>query len=271
MQLIGVQYFSMKDLLASKLGLVRKTLHNPYNQTMNARICESGYNSQMVVRLEEIEQTNDMINLTFKACEFDEMGALIYKLYRNRSLGEFVEVYKSERRRNNPEIGCQWKEMTIPVKDLARNDIERVLKLEVYRTKKGRENVYLGECEFSILGLKTSKKNKFNCYKKKALTGIIELVDLTEWNKYSFLDYIYGGLTVSLYLAIDMTKANKDLHLYNPDHALEDSSSEEDFGPLSKSKSRSKIKRKKDKDKASRAEQKSLANLRTEKIAEKDK
>ena len=61
--------------------------------------------------------------------------------------------------------------------------------------------------------------------------GNVEVLKFQEWNKYTFLDYIYGGMNMQLYLAIDMTKGNGELHHYNPDHVLEESESEDEDKP----------------------------------------
>ena len=54
---------------------------------------------------------------------------------------------------------------------------------------------------------------------------------MKEWNSYQFIDYIYGGMTCNLFLAIDFTEGNKpfhdpfSLHYMNP-REVEDESSD---------------------------------------------
>ena len=53
-----------------------------------------------------------------------------------------------------------------------------------------------------------------------------------EWNKYQFIDYIHGGMTVSLFVAIDFSLGNKhptnpfSLHYINEDLDMEESDSD---------------------------------------------
>ena len=58
--------------------------------------------SKIVLRFEEVDQTNDFIDLGVKANGFDtsQGTALAFELARVRSLGEFVKVFTSERRKN---------------------------------------------------------------------------------------------------------------------------------------------------------------------------
>ena len=85
-----------------------------------------------MLRYESIEQTNNQYNITLQLQDFVEKGSMLYKLYRNRSLGEFTMIYQSEKRKNNPPQGAQWKTLKIPAKELCRNDTQRILKLEIY-------------------------------------------------------------------------------------------------------------------------------------------
>lgn len=50
-------------------------------------------NTRCILRNEEIEQTTDYVKLAFRAFEFENIrGTLSYRMYRNRSLGEFVLI-----------------------------------------------------------------------------------------------------------------------------------------------------------------------------------
>lgn len=229
MQFIGEQIFAIKEIQQTRHAILKKPLFNAKNTRLEMKM-KNELITRVVMRYEEVEQTNNMIKLQFKVNEFDEKGGLIFKLFRNRSLGEFVEVYESGRRKNFPDTGCTWKEFTLPLRQLARNDYERPLKYKVYRSRAGgKVQTYLAECEFNVLQLRDTTK-PINCMKKLNLIGNVEILKFQEFNKYTFLDYIYGGMNIQLYLAIDLTKGNGELHHYNPDHVLEESESDEDDG-----------------------------------------
>ena len=61
---------------------------------------EYNENSTVTMRYEEVELTNNQVTMTFKGVDIEQRGALIFKLFRNRSMGEFVEIYKSEKKKN---------------------------------------------------------------------------------------------------------------------------------------------------------------------------
>ena len=67
----------------------------------------------------------------------------------------------------------------------------------------------MGEADFSVADLVTAEKRVFNIYKGKGIFGKLEFVSVKQWNKYTFIDYVYGGLTTSLYLAVDFSLGNK--------------------------------------------------------------
>ena len=70
--------------------------------------------TRVVMRYEEVEQTNIQLKFQFMVTDFEERGALVFKLCRNRSLGEFTVAYESGRRKNFVDPGkqsyCIWKE-----------------------------------------------------------------------------------------------------------------------------------------------------------------
>lgn len=58
-------------------------------------------------------------------------------------------MYSSEKRRNNMD-GASFNECEFAVKELVRNDLERLIKLEVYSCKKRGLVELLGEVNFSL-------------------------------------------------------------------------------------------------------------------------
>ena len=149
MTLIGEALFNMDELMKTSMSILKSPISNSKNPSLEKKMGDEGINSRIVLRYEEIEQTNDQVTLQFKLVEFEAKGNMIYKLYRNRSLGEFVLMYTSEKRRNNPD-GALFKECEFPVKELVRNDLERLIKLEVYSCKKRGLNELIGEVNITI-------------------------------------------------------------------------------------------------------------------------
>ena len=89
LEFLGDHIFNMDELLRSRTGMIRKPIGNRNDPKLEVKMDSNHDNSKIVLRYEEVEQTNDYINLTLRATEFEEKGAFIFKLYRNRSMGEF--------------------------------------------------------------------------------------------------------------------------------------------------------------------------------------
>jgi hypothetical protein len=173
------------------------------------------------------------MEIQFKATDFDVKGALYYQLSRNRSLGEFVHCYQSEKRKNHLENGMHWKPKDFALKELVRNDLTRLLKIEIYLFNKRGEDQLLGKAEFCLNDVIRDNINQHvNVYLNKVPMGKIETTLAKEWNKYQFIDYIHGGMTVSLFVAIDFSLGNKhpsnpfSLHYINEDLNMEESDSD---------------------------------------------
>jgi len=118
------------------------------------------------MRYEEVEQTNEFVTLQFRAIDF-ECKTVIFKLYRNRSMGEKIEEYKSEKKKMNKNTGATFRPVDIAVKDIVRNDLERLIHVEVYMGKKRGKVKLIGTADFSIEGLKRDKKKTFSCFLEK--------------------------------------------------------------------------------------------------------
>jgi hypothetical protein len=232
MTLVGEGVFSIDELIKSSMSLTKSAITNSQNKRLEQRMSDYGIGSRIVLRYEDVEQTNEQVTFQFRAMEFEVKSAIMYKLLRNRSLGEFVLVHTSEKRRNNRKAGTLFDEVELPVKEIVRNDLDRLMRLEVYQCRKRGPDVLLGETDFSINQIKKSKSRAFSSYSMKNLVGKLHVVTLKEWNAYQFIDYIHGGMTVSLYLAIDFSLGNKDfndpfsLHYINDKMEEEESSDE---------------------------------------------
>ena len=171
MLLVGESVFSMDELLKTSMSILKQDLSNRTNKSLEKRMSPINLNSKIVLRYEEVEQTNELITFQFRIKEFETKTGIRYVLYRNRSLGEFVKVFESERKKNNRIEGTLFKEVELPTKEIVRNDHERLIKLEVYQCKKRGTDILLGEAEFSVEAVRKSKTKLFSCFFKKQLVG----------------------------------------------------------------------------------------------------
>lgn len=108
------------------------------------------------------------------------------------------------------------------MKDICRNDDNRLLKVEVFESSKNGNHKKLGETELSIKEITVDNKKIFTVFNKKVIAGSLEVYKCQFLNRYTFLDYIHGGCDISLMLAMDFTLSNKvakdskSLHYIDP-------------------------------------------------------
>jgi hypothetical protein len=91
-------------------------------------------------------------------------------------LGEFVPIYTSEKRKNDRLNGIIWKENDFPMKDLCRNDDNRLLKVEIFESMKNLNHRLLGGAEFALKDIIIDDKKSFICYNKKIIAGSLEVI-----------------------------------------------------------------------------------------------
>lgn len=110
------------------------------------------------------------------------------------------------------------------MRELCRNDDNRLLKIEIFDALKNGNKRMLGSVEFTLKEIVVDEKKAFQVYNKKIVAGTLTIHNHRFLNRYTFLDYIHGGCTISLMVAMDCTLSNKlrtdkeSLHYFDPDN-----------------------------------------------------
>jgi len=63
MNLLGYNIFEMGDLMKTAMSILKKPLLNPSNPKLEAKMDEMNLGSKIVLRYEEVEQTNEYVTL----------------------------------------------------------------------------------------------------------------------------------------------------------------------------------------------------------------
>ena len=153
-----------------------------------------------------------MVQLQFMAKGFD-YKYIFFKLLRSRDLGEFVPFFTQKKEKNDRVTGVKWAMDDFPLREICRNDAGRKLKMQLFDWKKSKGLTIfslIGDMDFTISGIKDSQGKWFTCYNSKIAVGKIKLVFFKQFYKFEFIDYIHGGLDISLILAMDFTLSNGD-------------------------------------------------------------
>jgi len=136
-----------------------------------------------------------------------------------------VVVYTSETIKKN--LNPQWAPFSINLQTLCNGDLMRPVSLEVYTRKRFTEKL-IGSCIFTLDELINQEKRQFVLSKpdKKKKYGIIEIKSFSIQEQPSFLDYLRGGVQLSVIVAIDFTGSNgiptrpESLHYISPNGEL---------------------------------------------------
>ena len=100
-------------------------------------------------------------------------------------------------------------------------------------SKKGKPEEFIGEFEFTVGDVVERNEKEFSILNGRSEYGLLKIIKMNIWNQYAFMDYIHGGMSLSLFVAVDFTLGNKnwkDPHsLHYVDEMKEWSSSDEEM------------------------------------------
>ena len=177
-----------------------------------------GKSGRIVITAEEIEATaNAEIVMFNPIATLSETSLCFFIIYRNIAPGKYTPIYKSEIKR--PEGGgFRFNQVQIGATDLCKDEIEREIKFEFFKSNPSGKHKNLSSVSFTLAQLREGT-TEFPMTKNK---GHIQLDGLKLERQHSFLEYIFGGCEVDLTMAIDFTLSNGDprdpgsLHYANP-------------------------------------------------------
>lgn len=113
--------------------------------------------------------------------------------------------------------GARWVPHTLPMKELCRNDMNRMLRLDVFEWRRVKGTIwqfFVAEMPFTINEIEGEIGKYKNMYRDKLVSGKMKFVQFEKSYEFQFIDYIHGGCDVSVLLAMDFSLSNK--HYSNP-------------------------------------------------------
>lgn len=193
------------------------------NATINVPLLDKHGNSQnggtITIRAEERSKVRDF-NLTLQLqanglANKDFFGKSDPYFVISKSVnGQLSDLYKSEVVMDN--LNPTFNPFSISMLKLCNLDENLQLKLSVYDWDKNSAPDLIGYTNFTVAQLKELDQQKsqsltLNDDKKKKSTGKIHVKSLSiiqAEEEYSFIDYLSGGLEISLLVAVDFTGSN---------------------------------------------------------------
>lgn len=215
-ELVGEVFTTLGEIVGSK------------NQTaMYDILCKGKKTGKLIIKCEKVARNASSVFLEFHGDNLKNVEGFFGKsnpvLKLSRAAGDsgFVVVYESEILKKN--LNPIWKGFEIKVQKLCNSDYYRPIKAEVF-SRAGFKDTLIGECQFTLDELKDQEMRQFTLTNprkdKDKKYGVLRLRQFSIIEKPDFLDYIRGGVQLSVILAIDFTGSNGDPTFPNSLHAI---------------------------------------------------
>lgn len=95
-----------------------------------------------------------------------------------------------------------------------------MLKFELCEFNKSKGIQVIGEIKISLQEIFEKSLKTLPLQKNNIHIGQLEIIKLKKISRNTFLNYIYAGTEISLIVAIDFNRSNKDYHLPDSLHNL---------------------------------------------------
>jgi hypothetical protein len=206
--------YAIGDLVAAP----GQTLHL---QLLNKKGKVAKKDCLVTIRGEETSASKDLIKLTMRAEKLDKKDFFgksdpYLEFYRLREDNSWIMTHKTEVVMNN--LNPTWKEIVLPMQVFCNGDKHRPLKIKCWDWDSDGSNDLIGECEASVADMmgtpqfRMDVKNPELEKKKKNYRSsgslVVQAVEIVQVP--SFLDYIKGGCSINLMVAVDFTGSNGD-------------------------------------------------------------
>jgi len=187
-------------------------------------IAKGNKTGKLVVTFEKVARNASSVFLEFNGHELKNVEGLfgksnpVLKLCRAAGDSGYVVVYETELIKKN--LNPFWKAFEIKVQKLCNSDYYRPIKAEVY-SRSGYKETLIGEAQFTLSELKDQEMRSFTLnHPKKGKHGTLKLSQFAIVEKPDFLDYLAGGVQLSVILAIDFTGSNGHPRFDDSLHAI---------------------------------------------------
>ena len=222
--LAGEMTFSLAALMVAK------------GQRLTQDLQQGRHTGNATVRAESVTNTRDIFVVSFeghKLISKNGFGMGVFstsdpfmQISRLNEDGSWVTVWRCDHIANN--LNPKFPPARISMVQLCNGDIDRPLRVAFFDYEASGKHKAMGHVETSVRGMLEARGNPFDVIepeKKKdrgyANSGTLTALNATVEHHATLVDYIAGGLEISLMMAIDFTGSNGDpatpssLHFHN--------------------------------------------------------
>eukprot|EP00818_Percolomonas_sp_WS_P007429 CAMPEP_0117437242 /NCGR_PEP_ID=MMETSP0759-20121206/1423_1 /TAXON_ID=63605 /ORGANISM="Percolomonas cosmopolitus, Strain WS" /LENGTH=639 /DNA_ID=CAMNT_0005228869 /DNA_START=173 /DNA_END=2092 /DNA_ORIENTATION=+ len=220
--LVGSIQFDLAELASAK-GMVLKRNLQGFGKHSGKRT------GTIIVRAENQSQNNDDVHFKISAKKLDKKDLFssdpYLKIHRkSQQTGEWLLVHQSETIKKN--LSPKWASFTLPARNLCHGDYNSTLKFDVFDWDKRSNDDLIGEIEMSVNQLLQRRGQLIQINNRNKKRGnscgslIFEKIEIVR--RYTFMDYLRGGLEMGMMTAIDFTGSNgnpntpQSLHYKDP-------------------------------------------------------
>ncbi|KAL7751810.1 hypothetical protein RI367_002810 [Sorochytrium milnesiophthora] len=238
---IGSVELTLAAIVSARSRLVERRLAPATN-----RIADAG---SIVIQAEELSDSKKLVKLRLSAFnlkyrKFLFMGSCLpfFRILRSAESGTYATVYESPILPHNPAKAV-WPGFEIPMNTLCNGDNNRELVVQVLNRKSNGDHELIGSAHTSVAELvrlsdlrqepphgsasrvssgSLPRLSELELQLDRHTTGVIVVNQCVIEQQDSFLDYVRGGMQMSLVVAVDFTSSNGDprhpdsLHFRNP-------------------------------------------------------
>lgn len=199
-ELIGSAEMDMHEIVGEPSHTISKPLLNPKSRRKK--------NGIITVRGTEYDVTNSKYEFQFWGRDFAIRGDICLRFSLINEAKESIPFYTTDPEKNVKKGVVEWKSFQIPSTKF--NDENVLIKIEAFEFNKSKGSLLIGEIEQTLMNLmENSTKNWIPFVKNGINVGSLNY-KVNKITKNTFLNYILGGTDVSLLVAIDFSKSNKD-------------------------------------------------------------
>eukprot|EP00826_Nyctotherus_ovalis_P063438 TRINITY_DN9305_c0_g1_i3.p1 TRINITY_DN9305_c0_g1~~TRINITY_DN9305_c0_g1_i3.p1 ORF type:complete len:524 (+),score=144.09 TRINITY_DN9305_c0_g1_i3:541-2112(+) len=194
--LLGHVDLYVHDIVTAPDSKLTRPIKNPF--APNERL------GDLVVTGEEKKRGSSEVYRVLFEGESLEPEYVFYRLNRIGVGKSYIPIVESETCRKHKGTNKHvFKEITVYKSELLGSNENRKAMIEVFKWSRNGNHTSLGKYEFEITELMEKIPLQFG-------KAIVRAVKFDQSISYTFLDYILGGLEISLILAIDFTGSNGD-------------------------------------------------------------
>ena len=160
------------------------------------------------------QSNNELVDMMIEMnvqCSSDSI--LFFIINKNLNPVSWIPIYKSESVPKNISKGLYfWKKVQILTSTLCKEEEDRPIKLEVFKSFKNGKHQCLASTQFTLAHLKLGEQTRFTLENPKngSEKGHLRFQSIQVQKRYTFLEYIFGGCEISLAVAVDYTLSNGD-------------------------------------------------------------